>query len=455
MTTDDRRSHSLRRLRDGIENNLSRLLGSTIAHEMINAILPLDNADNCQTQDVHYLKSRMAVYCSRLAELADELDNFRRNHQNTLQTLPMAACAIHSTSHEVMLWNQAMNELTGIVDSDVLGQSIQTITEPWSTILGDFLQRPEQHLNRHAVDVAGMPCYFSLHKAASAIDGTNQVILLEDQTETRMLEEQLFHSERLASIGQLAAGVAHEIGNPITGINFLAQELSSCTSNPTVRNNARQIREQTDRVSRIVQTLVSYARTGHNNMLQQHHLASTEPVEISGIVQEAITLLQLSHKNDNILFRNQCTGGLYVSGDGQKLQQVFTNLLKNAADASESDDPTCTSVVCVNTSASKHTVTIHVEDQGHGIPKPLQEKLFEPFFTTKEDGHGTGLGLALTGSIIEEHAGTIEVVSPLDLNTQRGTRFIISLPRCEAPSAVADATTPQPIATEEEMVQCH
>ena len=455
MTTDDRRSHSLRRLRDGIENNLSRLLGSTIAHEIINTILPLDSTSSCKTQDVHCQKSRMAVYCSRLAELADELDNFRRNHQNTLQTLPMAACAIHSATHEVMLWNQAMTELTGIVDRDVLGQSVKTITEPWSTILGGFLQRPEQHLNRHAVDVAGTPCYFSLHKAAAAIDGTNQVILLEDQTETRMLEEQLFHSERLASIGQLAAGVAHEIDNPITGINFLAQELSSYTSDPIVRNNARQIREQTDRVSRIVQTLVSYARTSNNNVLQQHDLPSTEPVEISSIVKEAITLLQLSHKNDNILFRNQCSEALYVSGDGQKLQQVFTNLLKNAADASESDDPNGTSVVCVNTSASKHTVTIHVEDQGHGIPEPLQEKLFEPFFTTKEDGHSIGLGLALTWSIIEEHIGTIEVVSPLDLNTQRGTRFIISLPRCEAPLAVPNATAPQPIATEEEIAQCH
>ena len=448
MTTDDRQSHSLRRLRDCIDRNLSRLVGANVAREMVSAITQLDDKS---TKDVHCLMSRLAVYCAKLTAVSGELDSLRRYHRDTLNTLPMAACAIdhHSTSQEVMLWNQAMTELTGITANNAIGYPLPAIAAPWNTILGDFLQRPEQHLNRHMVDVAGTARYFSLHKASEQAGGKSQVILLEDQTETRMLEEQLFHSERLASIGQLAASVAHEIGNPIMGIDMLAQELISCASDPEICDNARLIREQTDRVSRIVQSLVSYARASHRHSAQpQDHLPDAEPVEISVIIQESITLLQLSHKNSNIVFRNLCAGGLYISGDGQKLQQVFINLLKNAADASESNDPTNTSVICTSTSANRDKVTIYVEDQGHGIPVSVQKKMFEPFFTTKEAGQGTGLGLALTWSIIKEHAGTIEVVSPLNPTTHRGTRFIISLPRCEEPAAAANTTEPAMIQEE-------
>lgn len=439
MTTDDRQSHSLRRLRDCIESNLSRLVGPNVAREMVSAI-----TDDKSTEDVHYLTSRLALYCARLTAVSGELDSLRRYHRDSLNTLPMAACAIdcHSACQEVVLWNQAMTELTGITANKAIGCSLPAIKAPWNSILAEFLQHPEQHLNRHMVDVAGTVHYFSLHKASEQDDGKSQVILLEDQTETRLLEEQLFHSERLASIGQLAAGVAHEIGNPIMGIDMLAQELISGASDPDICDHARLIREQTEQVRRIVQSLVSYAR--HRHAAQpRDHFPDAEPVEIRVIVQESITLLQLSHKNSNIVFRNLCAGGLYVSGDRQKLQQVFINLLKNAADASDSGDPT--SVICTSTSANSDKVIIYVEDQGHGIPGPVQKKMFEPFFTTKEAGQGTGLGLALTWSIIEEHAGTIDVVSPLNLTTHRGTRFIISLPRAAA------AITTEPTMTQEEM----
>ena len=111
----------------------------------------------------------------------------------------------------------------------------------------------------------------------------------------------------------------------------------------------------------------------------------------------------------------------------QKLQQVFINLLGNAADASRAG-----SVITISSTATQHTIDIEVEDQGHGIPKEIQEKLFDPFFTTKEAGKGTGLGLALTWNIIEECFGTIRVISPTRQDSQDGTCFIISLPRLES-----------------------
>ncbi|WP_299729679.1 ATP-binding protein [uncultured Endozoicomonas sp.] len=446
MRADDNRPHSLRRLRDRIETNLSGLMGPTIAHDIVDSFLPLDAESNYVPRDIHFMESRMEDYHTRLTGLAGELDSLRRYHRDTLNSLPMAVCAIDSISNtsnglisdrDVMFWNPAMAELTGIETEAVLGMPLRDIPEPWKTVLNEFLRLEGKHLTKHRIELDGGVRYLNLHKstihAPASGTGGNQVILMEDQTETQLLEEQLFHSERLASIGQLAAGVAHEIGNPITGIDCLAQEMSALSSDPDIKESSQQILEQTKRVSRIVQTLVSYAHSGQKGARQQlsNESISSEPVEICSTIQEAVSLLQLSHKHSNIEFRNLCSAGLCVSGNSQKLQQVFINLLKNAADASDSD-PEITSLISVTTSANQHTVTIRVEDQGHGIPKEIQEKLFEPFFTTKEAGKGTGLGLALTWNIIEEHFGSIQVISPLDANTGRGTCFMISLPRYEA-----------------------
>lgn len=474
MRPDDSRPHSLRRLRDRIENNLSGLMGPTIAHDIVNSFLPLDVDNDYVPKDIHFMESRLEAYHSKLTGLAGELDSLRRYHRDTLNSLPMAVCsidaAIESTSvdnqeslpsnntGEVMLWNQAMAELTGIPAEAVLGMPLKAIPAPWNQILNDFIQLPGNHLNKHRVEMDGDTRYFSLHKAAvqapASGTGGNQVMLLEDQTETQMLEEQLFHSERLASIGQLAAGVAHEIGNPITGIDCLAQEMSALSPDPDIQQSSRQILEQTNRVSRIVQTLVTYAHSGQKGGQQTGHSSDSpskaEPVEVFSTIQEAINLLQLSHKNSNIVFRNLCTDGLCVSGNSQKLQQVFINLLKNAADASDEGNDTLDTVdteslVTVSTTANPHTVTIRFEDRGHGIPKAIQERLFEPFFTTKEAGKGTGLGLALTWNIIEEHFGSIQVVSPLDPLTGRGTCFIISLPRYESESVMTADAGEQPL----------
>ena len=446
MRQDETRPHALRRLRERIETNLSGLMGPTIAHDIVESFLPLNAESNYVPRDIHFMESRLEDYHSRLSGLAGELDSLRRYHRDTLNSLPMAVCAIDSidntsngliSDRDVMFWNQAMTELTGLATEDVLGMPLRDIPEPWNTVLNDFLHLESNHLVKHRIEVGGSIRYLNLHKstihAPASGTGGNQVILMEDQTENQLLEEQLFHNERLASIGQLAAGVAHEIGNPITGIDCLAQEMSVLTDDPDIKESSQQILEQTKRVSRIVQTLVSYAHSGQKSTKTKHSLdaLTSESVDIYETIREAISLLQLSHKNSNIEFQNQCEKGLCVSGNSQKLQQVFINLLKNAADASD-DIADSYNPVSINTNANQHTVIIRVEDHGHGIPANVQEKLFEPFFTTKEAGKGTGLGLALTWNIIEEHFGSIQVVSPLNASTGRGTCFIISLPRYEA-----------------------
>ena len=319
------------------------------------------------------------------------------------------------------MWNRAMQALTGISADSVIGSRLANLPDPWNSLLERLVADQSAHLHKQKLVINGHTQWLNLHKAA--IDepgnlGSGLVMLIEDQTETQMLEDELIHSERLASIGRLAAGVAHEIGNPITGIACLAQEMREESGEPVTREMAEQILEQTRRVSRIVQSMVNFAHVGsrHNN--------ANEPVDLAACTNEAIHLLSLSRKGPEVRYVSLCDPEHLAAGDSQRLVQVLINLLGNARDASRDGD-----TITIKTVQDQHQVLLTVEDQGSGIDKAIMARLFEPFFTTKEPGTGTGLGLALVYSIIEEHYGQITVDSPTDAATMRGTRFNITLPR--------------------------
>jgi signal transduction histidine kinase len=241
--------------------------------------------------------------------------------------------------------------------------------------------------------------------------------MVEDITETQLLEEELVHSERLASIGRLAAGVAHEIGNPVTGIACLAQNLKYDTDNAESLQTAEEILKQTQRISRIVQTLVNFAHAGADAARRQ-----LEAVPLARCVDEAIHLLALNKEARPVRFENRCPPELQVTADNQRLLQVFVNLLSNARDASAEQAP-----ITVTAEIAAHKVHVTVTDRGSGIAEAHMEKIFEPFFTTKEPGKGTGLGLALVYGIIEELDGDIDIESPVP-EQGCGTRIHLWLP---------------------------
>ncbi len=418
---DERRPYALRRLRDRLEANLSGLMGPAVAQEMIETFLPFKLARNGYvTEDIHFIENRLEDYHSRLTGLAAELDALRRYHRQTLQDLPMGVCSLAEDS-EVLMWNRALQALTGIAADSVVGSRLENLPAPWNELLQRFVADESAHLHKQKLLNNGQTQWLSLHKAAIDEPGNARgglVLLIEDQTDTQMLEDELIHSERLASIGRLAAGVAHEIGNPITGIACLAQNLREESEQPEAHEAAEQILEQTRRVSRIVQSMVNFAHVGsrHNN--------ANDEVDLAACTNEAIHLLSLSRKGPEINYVNLCDANHRVAGDSQRLVQVLINLLGNARDASSDGDS-----VTVRTVQDEHQILLSVEDQGSGIDRALMDRLFEPFFTTKAPGTGTGLGLALVYSIIEEHYGQITVDSPIDEATQRGTRFTITLPR--------------------------
>ena len=146
----------------------------------------------------------------------------------------MGVCSL-ADDGEVLMWNQAMTDLTQIRPTEITGSHLTRLPAPWRGLLQNFVLSQAMHQYKERVEIGARPRWFSLHKSVIKPSGGQPggiVILMEDQTETQMLEEELMHSERLASIGRLAAGVAHEIGNPVTGIDCIAQTIRYETENP-------------------------------------------------------------------------------------------------------------------------------------------------------------------------------------------------------------------------------
>lgn len=419
MPANESRPFALRRLRYRLEANLSGLLGPSVANDMVNQLLPYEsNTNTSGSEDINLIEVQLENYKVHLTGLAADLDNLRRYHRQTLQDLPVGACSLGQDG-EILMWNNTIAQFTGISTLDVIGSNLRHLPAPWGQLLSDFLDMPQPHLYKQHFEIDSSGHWFNLHKTTVDAEGEpidGRVIVLEDITGVQLLEEELLHSERLASIGRLAAGVAHEIGNPVTGIACLAQNLRYDTDNPESLETGREILVQTERVSKIVHTLVNFAHAGSESA--KHELS---PVHLHSCAAEAIHLLHLNQDAKQVHFENRCDEDHYAIGDTQRLLQVFVNLLSNARDASPEDSP-----IIIDSEIQNKQIYINVTDQGSGISKQDQEQIFEPFFTTKEAGEGTGLGLSLVYSIIEDLNGTINVESPVD-ETHGGTRFTLRM----------------------------
>ncbi|MBB5320793.1 ATP-binding protein [Marinobacter oulmenensis] len=418
------RPYQLRRLRDQVEVNLSGLMGPSVARDIVKRHLGFKPLTRGTTgQDIRYVERALGDYQSQLTGLAGELDNLRRHYRQTLQNLPIPACSVGEDG-EILMWNHAMETLTDIPADEVVGAKLLALPGHWQTLLDDFNRGDDLHRYKHRLDLQGRPHWLNLHKAA--LSGPDHpeggsIILVEDQTETRLLEDELIHSERLASVGRLAAGVAHEIGNPVTGISSLAQNLKLETDDQDILETADQIQQQTRRVSAILQSLMNFARTGNHAQANRYELVS-----LRRCVQESINLLSLSDKGMGIEYHNDCPEDLAILGDEQRLVQVFVNLLANARDASPEGG-----IIRISGNRDGYSAIIEVIDEGSGIPADQLDHVFEPFYTTKGPNSGTGLGLSLVYSIIEEHYGNVQVESPANRETGRGTCVRLRLPAYE------------------------
>ncbi len=222
-----------------------------------------------------------------------------------------------------------MVDYTGIAPEAVLGLKPTELPSPWSELLSHFCQQNTTYQPALRLELKHQQYWFSLHK--TDIEGGQQgcIILIEDETEHKLLANRLVHSERLTSIGRFAAGVAHEIGNPVTGIACLAQNLKLETEQPEVLDTGEAILEQTQRISRIVQSLIRFAHTG-----QTDHIGHLSAVSLNACIQEAIDLMRFDETRRSVNILTDLEPALYCTGDYQLLLQVLVNLLNNACDAS-------------------------------------------------------------------------------------------------------------------------
>ncbi len=416
---DEARPYALRRLRGRIEANLSGLLGPAVALSIVNRCLPFRGEVHDNTDDFTLLERKLDKAQGRFTGMAADLDNLRRHYRETLDNLPVGVCSI-AQDGEMLLWNRSMEDITGIPARQVVGSLLGSLPEPWRDFISEFSEASGETVDKREVTAPHASSrWISLHKASQTPDGggNDRVILIEDVTDYEMLQHELLHNERLASIGRLAAGVAHEIGNPVTGIACLAQNLAYDQDPSEIRDTAEDILKQTERVTRIVESLVSFSHTGSGagdiRLL---------PCNLADCIDEAIHLMQLDRQAKAIQYQNNCDREQLVLADSQRLLQVFINLLSNARDACSEGGH-----IVISAALTQDRVQIEVLDDGSGIPQEALERVLEPFFTTKDPGDGTGLGLALVYSIMEDLNGSLQIHSPVDKDTGTGTRVTLQL----------------------------
>jgi len=232
--------------------------------------------------------------------------------------------------------------------------------------------------------------------------------------ELKTTQSQLLQSEKMATIGTLAGGVAHEINNPLSAILMNTQILLKDSKDKSERESLKLIEENTRRCRDIVRSLLTYSR--------KPELGEFESIDLNRVIGDSSNLLQHQLKRDNIKIEKKCGNIPWIEGNANELQQVFTNLILNARDAiKEAGKP---GKIIISTFQKGRFIVSKVIDNGVEIPKEDIKRIFDPFFTTKDVGKGTGLGLSIVYKIIEKHNGRIDVSSTVN----KGTVFTIRLP---------------------------
>lgn len=263
----------------------------------------------------------------------------------------------------------------------------------------------------------------SLLVAAFSLIKTRRLKTLIDQDEKNkdLLEDKLLHSQKLAAIGELSAGIAHEINNPIAIIRQEAEWMQVILKNnhlkeikelEDLRDSSQEIVRQVDRCKEITHNLLNFARQS-KPVLQL--------VQINRVIEDMTLLVEREAKQKNIIIDRKYLAGLpSITSDAPLLRQVFLNLLSNATHAIGKNGR-----ITIITQQSDHeAIEVLITDTGSGIAAENLTKIFDPFFTTKPQGQGTGLGLSISHGIIQKLGGQITVASELN----KGTTFTITLP---------------------------
>ena len=428
IDADENRRSELQVLHDQLERNLTGLLGPALARKILHRHPGSDDRALSNSPDARLLERRLQASREQMRGLTKQLDDLRQYLQTVLAQLPLGVCSVSSTGR-IYIWNAAMQALTGIDNRDAYDKTLDKLPAPWGTLLDAFARSDDNTLFRHRANLTRRHSIVNLHKAdISSLEQQSDasmnglVIIMEDRTSLDTLESELAHSERLASVGRLAAGVAHEIGNPLTGIASIAQNMhydlkeaqthDNSDINALVQEHSGDILTQVSRINSIVRSLLTFS---HADAIEDTPLSI---VYVADTIKEALRLVQLSPDTRHLHFQCTVPAQACVKADGNLLMQVFVNLINNACDASSGGG-----TVSIIGHIQNRQIIVETIDEGHGIEESNRDHVFEPFFTTKPVGQGTGLGLSLAYSIINNHGGKLRLGQ-----SDSGTRMVVTLP---------------------------
>ena len=355
-------------------------------------------------------------------EKAEELARLKEFSENIIESVNVGILVVDFDGR-ITTWNSSLEEVFGIARERALRRSINEVfdgdlIETIQNVIGQegWAIRDTRHIYKYNASTEdGRPLTLNIslapfEAARGVVTGT--LVVIENVTERAQLEQQLLEREKLSSIGLLAAGVAHEVNTPLAGISSYAQMLlQQVHENDPKRKLLEKIHVQTVRASGIVNNLLNFSRTGD---------AQFREVDVNRVLDDTLQLLEPQLRNAK--FQIACTYGEHLQpayGSASKLQQVFMNLILNARDAMPNGGR-----LTVHTRAVDTSLVIDFRDTGVGIAPENIARIYDPFFTTKEVGQGTGLGLALSYGIIQEHNGRIFVES----RPGEGAHFTIKLP---------------------------
>ncbi|HLH06098.1 MAG TPA: PAS domain S-box protein [Terriglobales bacterium] len=379
------------------EETLRRKDGSLI-HTLQNAFAVRDS----QGRTIQYRGLILDVTEQKVFQV--ELQR-QRDFNSKILNATQSMILVVDTAGLISYANRRCFEAGGYRHEQLLGSRLSDLVPPQKR--DGFVEALESTIQGHQVDNLEMPILLGRGRAAQfAVNMspmrdesgavTSIVVVMTDITDAAMLQAKLMHTEKMAAVGQLVSGVAHEVNNPLTAILGFADLLNDHPDVPEfAKADLRVILEEAQRTKQIVQNLLSFAR----QMPPQR-----KPLRVNAILRQTLALRAYDLSNRGVRIVEKFDPELpEVVGDGHQIQQVFLNILNNAYDAvNESSGP---GQIEIETSHANGFAEIIFRDNGPGITYP--ERIFDPFFTTKEVGKGTGLGLSICYGIVREHAGEI------------------------------------------------
>jgi PAS domain S-box-containing protein len=397
----------LLKLREEAERILSGALGPSISTLIFQDRTVLTNDEALHVSNsIQQISRSLRLSRQELAEANRQLAMLKEFSENIIESLPLGVATLDE-SLRVTYWNSGMEMITGVEKSDALnGEAAHLLTCLEPRLFTPDMREGEITCKRN------FEPQIILKGHLSRLTGAQKgfVLVLEDITEKKKIEEELFRATKHASVGRLAAGVSHEIGNPLASISSLVQELLTEDMSPFVKGSLSTINEHVHRIARIVRNLGDFARL---------YPRQKTPTNLRDILESTLNLVRYDKNFKKIDIHTDVHDTPALRIDPDQIQQVFLNLILNARDAMPDGGK-----LEISVKKSNGHVEMLFADTGQGIDAEVKDKVFDPFFSTKGPTKGTGLGLSICYSIIKDHGGTIEIES----EKKKGTRFIIKIP---------------------------